>query len=206
MRSSISSSFLEPSRMLFLLDDSHIREQLIEKSVEAFENVFRLYSGSCLSLSRKILGDESKANDVVQTVFVDLYKYPEKIDPSRGSIRTYLLTKTHSKSIDLIRSEKIRREYENKKSTSEKVQGKHIELSIEEVIDNLSLSEPMKQALEQLNSLEREALILSYYQGYTYREAAKLLNEPEGTIKSRIRSALKKIKKSIHDFVPEGAK
>ena len=129
---------------------------------------------------------------------------PSRFDPNRGSLRTFLLTQTHSISIDLIRSEKARSNREEKQgkismhSTSLKM------LSVEDEVANMQLTETMSDAISNLSVGEREAIVLSYYKGHTYREVAQILSQPEGTIKSRIRSAMSKLKTHLQDSISEG--
>lgn len=195
-----------PSMMSGVVDEIEILDALIQKDENVFENVFHLYSGACLNLSRKVLRSDARAHDVVQNVFVHLFEKPERFDPTRGSIKTFLLTQCRSRSIDLIRSETAR-------SKREIVQYDNLALSrngnissnTESIILNLSLSDEVKSALNQLGDDEKEVIVLSYYQGLTYRETAEKLQLPEGTVKSRIRSGLKKLKVYLKDLQKEGA-
>ncbi len=187
-----------------LMDDNQIRDALMSRDESVFDEVFTLYSGACVALAWKVLKSESKANDVVQNVFVDLFLKPDRFDPARGSIRTYLLTKTHSKSIDMLRSEKSRSIREQKQGALSYREQERRSLTIEEEIEKLALSESMAHALGQLSADEKQAIVLSYYKGYTYREVAEVLAQPEGTVKSRIRSGMSKLKNLVNELVPQG--
>lgn len=156
-----------------------------------------------MGLARKVLRNDARAHDVVQTVFIALFDKPERFDPTRGSLRTFLLTQTHSRSIDLIRSEKARALRENKQGYENIVHSQIMVDSIEDEIIKLQLSESMTQALTTLSSDERDAIVLSYYKGFTYREVAQLLAQPEGTVKSRIRSGMAKLKSELRESIPE---
>lgn len=186
-----------------IMDDSDTREALGRKDEAAFDEVFRLYSGACLGLARKILRSDSRAHDVVQTVFIALFTKPERFDPTRGTLRSFLLTQTHSRSIDLIRSEKARSLREQKQGTLEMTRQINVADSIEDEIIKLQLSESMNKALSMLSVDERDAIVLSYYKGLTYREVATHLDQPEGTVKSRIRAGMSKLKMYLRDEIPE---
>jgi RNA polymerase sigma-70 factor (ECF subfamily) len=203
MQLSVSSFEQSTSMMNVVMDDHAILSGLRRKDEAIFDEVFRLYSGACVSLSRKILRSETRAHDVVQAIFIDLYMKPERFDPSRGSLRTFLLTQSRSRSIDLIRSEKSRSEREKKHGNQSIDVAQRSTLSIEEEIINLQLSESMNEALQGLSVDEREAIVLSYYKGHTYREVASLLGQPEGTVKSRIRAGLSKLKDNFRDPILE---
>jgi RNA polymerase sigma-70 factor (ECF subfamily) len=196
-----SASMMKP-----IVDEIEILDALIQKDENVFENVFHLYSGACLNLSRKILRSDARAHDVVQNVFVQLFEKPERFDPTRGSIKTFLLTQCRSRSIDMIRSETARTKRELTQHDNLALsRNDNISSNTESIILNLSLSDEVKVALNQLGEDEKEVIVLSYYQGLTYRETAAKLNSPEGTVKSRIRSGLKKLKVYLKDLQKEGA-
>ena len=192
MNTVISKERINEPMMVAIVDEIHILDSLINKDENVFENVFHLYSGACLNFSRKILRSDTKANDVVQNVFIKLFEKPERFDPTRGTLKTFLLTQCRSRSIDLIRSETARSNREKKQSENlDLSRNQNISSSTESIILQLSLSEHIKSALEVLTKDEKSAIVLSYYQGLTYRESAIELDLPEGTVKSRIRSGLK---------------
>lgn len=191
--------------MVAIVDEIHILDALINKDEDVFENVFHLYSGACINLARKVLHNEAKANDVVQNVFIQLFEKPERFDPTRGSLKTFLLTQCRSRSIDLIRSETARAKREMKQSEHLEIsKNDNVATNTEAIILQLSLSSQVREALDLLSNDEKNAIVLSYYQGFTYREVAEKLKLPEGTVKSRIRSALKKLKISLMDIQTEG--
>jgi RNA polymerase sigma-70 factor, ECF subfamily len=205
MNAVISKVRINEPMMVSIVDEIHILDSLINKDENVFENVFHLYSGACLNFSRKILRSDTKANDVVQNVFIKLFEKPERFDPTRGTLKTFLLTQCRSRSIDLIRSETARSNREKKQSENlDLSRNRNISSSTESIILQLSLSEHIKSALEVLTEDEKSAIVLSYYQGLTYRESAIELDLPEGTVKSRIRSGLKKLRVSLKDLEAKG--
>ncbi len=118
-----------------------------------------------------------------------LWKHPEKYNAERGSLRSYLLSHTHGRSVDLIRSESARRIREEREARLTAEAG----LSLEEEVWEMALADHVREALQELDDLERRAIELAYFGGYTYREVARLLDTPEGTVKSRIRAGLKRL-------------
>ena len=205
MNTVISKERINEPMMVAIVDEIHILDSLINKDENVFENVFHLYSGACLNFSRKILRSDTKANDVVQNVFIKLFEKPERFDPTRGTLKTFLLTQCRSRSIDLIRSETARSNREKKQSENlDLSRNQNISSSTESIILQLSLSEHIKSALEVLTKDEKSAIVLSYYQGLTYRESAIELDLLEGTVKSRIRSGLKKLRVSLKDLEAKG--
>lgn len=167
---------------------------------EALEELYHRHSGPVCALAMRLLNDRPSAEDVTQEVFLRLWHEPEKFDGQRGSLRTYLLTATHSRAVDLMRSTSARVRRESRTT--------HIETVIDdlerEVID-IRISEEVSEAFAQLPAGERDALQLTYFGGHTYREAARLLGQPEGTVKSRIRSGLQRLGRLLPESINPAA-
>lgn len=155
----------------------------------ALAEVYRRHGGPVLGLAKRLLRDPNLAEEIVQEVVLKLWNNPEKFDGSRGSLRSFLLAHTHGRSIDLIRSESARRIREERDAQLAVKAG----LSLEEEVWEMALAEHIRTALSELDDGVRKAIELAYFGGYTYREVASLLNTPEGTIKSRIRSGLQSL-------------
>lgn len=160
---------------------------------DALSEVYRRHAPAAFGLARRIVGDRALAEEVVQEVFLRLWNTPDRFDAARGSLRTYLLTQTHGRSVDVVRAEAARRTREEREARLSSESGSDIE---REVWD-LAQAEHVRQALEQLRDGERRAIELAYFGGHTYREVAVLLGEPEGTVKSRIRSGLGRLRDAL---------
>lgn len=157
---------------------------------DALAEVYRRHAGAVFALARRLLADRALAEEVVQEVFLRLWNNPDRFDPDRGSLRSYLLAQCHGRSVDLIRSESSRRRREEKELTLAAEAG----YDLEHEVWDMAVADRVKVTLQSLPEGEREAILLAYFGGHTYREVADLLGTPEGTVKSRIRSGLKKMR------------
>lgn len=167
---------------------------------EALAECYRRHGGPAFRLAQRLLGDTRLAEEAVQDVFLQLWSHPERFDPERGVLRSFLLMKTHGRSVDELRAESARRRRDNADATETASRGYDLE---REVID-LEQADRVQRALAVLPDPERRAISLAYYGGHTYREVAELLDEPEGTIKSRIRNGLKTLRRQLHDLTDVG--
>ena len=175
------------------LDDAALVAAIGGATQEALAEVYNRHSGAVHGLARRILRDETLAEEITQEVFLRLWNNPEKFDANRGSLRSFLLAHTHGRSVDLIRSESARRTREDRDARLAVGETRNVE---DEVWD-MALAEQIKNALSSLIEGERKAIELAYFGGHTYREVADLLGEPEGTVKSRIRSGMKRLRSEL---------
>ncbi|MDP8936731.1 MAG: sigma-70 family RNA polymerase sigma factor [Actinomycetota bacterium] len=160
---------------------------------DALAEAYRRHGGAAFALARRLLNDNQMAEEVLQEVFLRLWNDPERFDPERGSLRSYLLAHTHGRAVDLIRSETSRRRREERDARRTPEQTVDVE---REVVEG-TVADQVKEVVAGLPVDERKAIELAYFGGHTYRQVAAMLDAPEGTVKSRIRSGLHRMKKSL---------
>ena len=157
---------------------------------DALAEAYRRHGGAVFSLARRVLSDLVSAEEVLQEVFLRLWNQPEKFDAERGSLRSYLLAQAHGRAVDLLRSEGSRRRREEREARQTAEAG----YDLEREVWDLTLAGRVKEAVAVLPPDERRAIELAYFGGHTYREVATMLGQPEGTVKSRIRAGLKRLR------------
>ena len=160
---------------------------------DALAEVFRRHAGAVHALARRVLGDGNAAEEVVQEVFLRLWRQPDRFDPGRGSLRSFLLAQAHGRAVDMYRSDSSRRRREEADAARSAEAG----YDIEREVWDLAVAEQVKEAVRTLPPDERLAIELAYFGGHTYREVASLLDQPEGTVKSRIRAGLKRLRSGL---------
>jgi RNA polymerase sigma-70 factor (ECF subfamily) len=160
---------------------------------DALAEVYRRHAGPAFALARRLLWDGGVAEEIVQEVFVKLWHEPERFDPARGTLRSFLLAQTHSRSVDALRSETARRRREEREARTTAEAGYDLEHEVGDIV----VAEHVREALSEIPEVERKPIELAYFGGHSYREVAQLLGEPEGTVKSRIRAGLKRMHRTL---------
>lgn len=153
---------------------------------ELYDRTSRLVYGIVV----KVVRDPAMAEEVTQEVYLELWRLAPRYEPGRGSARSWIATIAHRRAVDRVRSEQARRDRDQR--DAERTVRPYDEVS-ERVVDDLDEGR-LRRALEALSETQWEAVRLAYYGGMTYREVAVLLEVPEGTIKTRIRDGLIKLR------------
>ncbi len=191
--SSLSSEEVPMKRDLENASDASLVVYIGRFSQDALAETYRRHAGAVFGLAKRLLSDHARAEEIVQEVFVRLWNEPTRFDPERGTLRSFLLANAHGRSVDVIRSDVSRRRREEREASQTAEAGYDV---AHEVWD-MTLASHVRDAMEVLQDGERAAIELAYFGGMTYREAAEQLGEAEGTVKSRIRSGLKKLRSEL---------
>lgn len=171
-------------------DDAAIPELVATGDRLALETAYRRHAQTVLGAAMTVTRSREIAEDVVQEVFVRLWNRPERFDPQRGSLRTFLAIDARGRALDLVRSLQARRDREDREAT---LSSSETRPGIEEEVMQTTLSDQIRRILGQLRPAERDPIALAYFGGHSYREVARLLGVPEGTVKSRIRAGLERL-------------
>jgi RNA polymerase sigma-70 factor (ECF subfamily) len=179
--------------------DKVLIEQVSKGDKSAFKEIYSRFSQVTYNLAFRMLRDREDAEEVVQEIFLQIWNKAKSYDPGRGAVSTWVLNIARSRAIDKIRKVGYR--------------DRNIEIDEEKVNSNVDVSRNLedrdesknviKQALESLPEKQRTAIELVYFEGLTHVEAADKLNEPVGTIKTRIRLGVMKLKDKIMPYIED---
>jgi RNA polymerase sigma-70 factor, ECF subfamily len=173
--------------------DGEVVERLQNGDEAALREAMGLYGGLVLGMARRILYEPAMAEEVAQDTFLALWRRPGAFDASRGSLQSFLLGVARNKAIDLVRKEEARsRAGDQLMAEAETAQ------TVENPTDRFAERREIRDALSQLSEVQREAIVLAYFGGRTYREVAAELGIPEGTAKTRLRDGLTKLKEVLN--------
>ena len=179
------------------LQDGQLVQLVAEKDADALEALYERYGKVAYSLARRILTDEVLAQDVVQEVFLSLWRDAQRFDAGRGTLATYLLSMTHHRAVDVVRREENLR----RRRTSDEVLEFRPDPNpgVEAEAEAAERRSEVRAALAQLPPAQREALALAYFGGYTQREVAALVGVPLGTVKTRMAAGMRKLQQALRE-------
>ena len=172
--------------------DSVLVVAVARRDQAALAELYRRHGGSLFCAALRVLSVRELAEEVVQDIFLRLWRSPDRFDPARGSLRSFLLAQCHGRAVDIVRSESARRRREERTAYSAEAQ----QVVEDEVLDFV-VGDKVREAVGMLCRPEREAISLAYFGGHSYVEVASLLGIPEGTAKSRIRSGLARLRAAV---------
>jgi RNA polymerase sigma-70 factor (ECF subfamily) len=179
------------------LRDGELVELVAQKDAGALEALYERYGRAAYSLARRILTEETLAQDVVQEVFLSLWRDARRFDAGRGTVATYLLSMTHHRAVDVVRREENLRRWRTSDEGLELEADPKVRVE-DEVLTSERRAE-VRSALQELPAAQREALLLAYFGGYTQREVAALVGVPLGTVKTRMAAGMRKMKEALRD-------
>jgi RNA polymerase sigma-70 factor, ECF subfamily len=164
----------------------------------AFERLFDRVSPQVLGVALRVLRDRALAEEVTQEVLVEVWRKADRFDPARGTASGWITTLAHRRAVDRVRSEQASRDRDERVSRRDRA--REVDVVADEVQVRLDHWQ-VRQALASLTERQREAIELAYFEGYTYRDVARVLDIPEGTAKSRLRDGLLRLRDALEGLV-----
>lgn len=179
------------------LRDGQLVELVAQQDAGALEALYDRYGRAAYSLARRILTEETLAQDVVQEVFLSLWRDARRFDAGRGTVATYLLSMTHHRAVDVVRREENLRRWRTSDEGLELAPDP--KARVEDEVEASERRAEVRAALKDLPDPQRQALLLAYFGGYTQREVAALVGVPLGTVKTRMAAGMRKMKEALSD-------
>jgi RNA polymerase sigma-70 factor (ECF subfamily) len=181
------------------LDDVSLIKRIAQAQNDAISELYDHYNRLVFSVAFAILGDRAIAEEVTLDVFVHVWRKAGTYRPDRGKVSTWLIAITRHQAIDVLR-------WQNSRARANSLNWDEMSLpdgqDIRDQEESIEISlqrERVRKAVAQLPADQRQALALAYFRGYTHLQIAKELNQPLGTIKTRVRLAMKKLRRLLQE-------
>jgi RNA polymerase sigma-70 factor, ECF subfamily len=168
--------------------------QVAEGDQKAFGQLYDQTSSRVLGLVRRLLKDSAQSEEVTQEIFLEVWQNAKRYDPAKGSATTWILTMSHRRAVDRIRSSQSTRDRDTK------IGLRDMETEYDSVSESVEIRvehERVGQALLRLTELQRQAVTLAYYGGYSHSEVAEMLKVPIGTVKTRLRDGMIRLRDEL---------
>jgi RNA polymerase sigma-70 factor (ECF subfamily) len=168
--------------------------QVAEGNRVAFGQLYDQCSGRVFGLVRRLLKDSAQSEEVTQEIFLEVWQNAKRYDQGKGSAVTWILTMAHRRAVDRIRSSQSTRDRD------QRIGLRDLETEYDSVAESVEISvehERVGQALKRLTELQRQAVTLAYYGGYSHSEVAQMLKVPIGTVKTRLRDGMIRLRDEL---------
>lgn len=167
--------------------------------IAAFERIYDQTAGAVLGIATRVLRNRAIAEEVAQDVLVEIWLQSSRYDPHRGSAKAWIMTLAHARAVDRVRSEQSASDRERRAAA--RVTARPYDDVAEQAEANLE-GDLLRRCLQGLTESQHESVRLAYYDGYTYPEVAALLHKPLGTVKTRIRDGVAKLRDCMTRGLP----
>lgn len=205
-------SIERPSRMANatfpspMVNDRALLQQVAQGIESALGNLYDRYSASLYALAYRITGERADAEEVVLEAFAQMWRDATRFESERGSVIAWLTMITRSRALDLVRAKGRRHRLADSAAAAEPEASPAMggwDTNPAAAIDQEERRRHVAQALSELSPAQRQAIELAYYEGLSQSEIAERLHEPLGTIKTRVRLGMQKLRDALRPYFAE---
>lgn len=168
-------------------DLAELLKEVARGDQDAFAAVYDQVAGPVLGLVRSVLRDPAQSEEVTQEVLVEVWRTAAHFQPDRGSAMSWVMTFAHRRAVDRVRSAQAATDREQRAALLDQTPAFD---EVTEAVEARLEREQVRRCMRTLTELQRQSVTLAYYRGLTYREVAELLAQPLGTVKTRLRDGL----------------
>src|SRR5919107_3520777 len=186
-----------PRRTEDAAGDADIMRRIRAGDQSAVDDLYDRFRRPAFALARRILADDTMAEDVLQEVFLSVWRDPAAFDRARGSVASWILAVVHHKAVDAVRREESQRRRQSLAEDELALDAPTAARNVEDDVWSRMVADQVRTALGALSAAQREALTLAYYGGYTQREVAALTGTPLGTVKTRMLAGMRRLKQEL---------
>jgi RNA polymerase sigma-70 factor (ECF subfamily) len=169
-------------------------EKVAQGDQAAFSDLYDVLSSRVLGLIIRVLKDHSQSEEVTQEVFLEVWQTAARFDPNKGGAATWILTMAHRRAVDRVRSSQSSRDRDTKIGIRDYAPDYD---NVAETVEVRVEHERVSKALARLTELQRQAVTLAYYGGYSHSEVATILSVPIGTVKTRLRDGMIRLRDEL---------
>lgn len=180
-----------------LTDPGSLLELAASGDLQAFGRFYDLMAPRVYGLALRVLRDPGYAEETAQEVFLQVWKQAADYRPSLGSVQSWVLTITHRRAVDRVRSESSAARRDEVDAATGTIHGGDVAEQVTEQISRGEEAAEVRRCLETLTDNQRESIEMAYFSGHTYREVAERLGTALPTVKSRIRDGLRRLKNCL---------
>jgi RNA polymerase sigma factor (sigma-70 family) len=177
--------------------DADVLRRIRAGDRSAVDDLYDRFRRPAFALARRILNDDGLAEDVLQDVFLSVWRDPGAYDRGRGTFASWLLAVVHHKAVDAVRREESQRRRQTRAEEELELEAPISARDVEDEAWSRVVADEVRTALGGLSGPQREALTLAYYGGYTQREVAALTGAPLGTVKTRMLAGMRRLREEL---------
>jgi len=189
----------QPAESRFQESDRTLIQQIGAGDQKAFGILYDRYKTLVFSLAVKIAGNHETAEDITLDVFTQIWKNAEKYHPEKGLVKGWIASLARYRSIDTLRRRKVRSDINHPQWSDVQLEKLPSNDNPVDALESAEIRHKISDTIKRLPEDQQEVLAMAYFKGYTHRQIAEALNEPLGTIKTRIRLGLQKLREIFKD-------